>query len=131
MGSNPSRAAKFILMNKIESHHIETSQYGLVTLLINTSERWCEYIIDETLKEVFIHVFEEESKITNDNSSDKLVLTLDFLDKEKEYSYMRLDYQEKDQICIYWIPLRLRKGDEHVNKIKQMRDEKRSNIPLV
>ena len=103
-------------MKQIESHHISKSEYGVITLIINTSYKWMHYVFIENPLTFMLEV-------SINNEEDDLVLERLHLDKEefgfdksKEGLYRRLEQQEKDQIVFYWIPLRLLKGDAYTNE---------------
>jgi len=80
------------------TYHIEKSSYGIITLIVNTVERWSEYrLIDSHLS----MSFQSEDSI--------LVIPLwEFgFDVKKELHYQKLEAQNKDQVAFYWVPIRL------------------------
>lgn len=111
---------------QIESYHISKSEYGIVTLIINTRDKGLSYYSEESLDRFKITVF--EPILEEDEMRDSIVIQQSDLqlDKKKEYSYLKLDQQCKDQIIFYWIPLRLLRGDICVNSLINKKNE--SNI---
>lgn len=103
-------------MKLIESYHISKSEYGIITLIVNTSYKWVDYCFIENPLTFLIETSSLDEK--DDLVLDKIHLDKeDFgFDKEKEGSYLKLKQQDKDQIVFYWIPLRLLKGDAYTNE---------------
>jgi len=103
-------------MNQIESYHISKSEYGIITLIVNTRDKWPVYNFSEGNTDMWLRIVDENQ---NKFSEGKTFSWSEFqFDKEKEGRYLRLEQQEKDQIIFYWIPLRLLKGDEYVEHFK-------------
>lgn len=98
---------------KIEFQSIQTSPYGIATLIVNTTDKWVDYRITTSMNSVEISIYYD------DILKDRLKVETDFLDLETEYRYIQSERQEKDQIVINWFPLRLFRGDEYVNKLKE------------
>lgn len=99
----------------IENYHIKKSDYGIVTLLINTTERWLDHHVIDSLTEFAVDYYNEETLLFT------IVIKKEELnlDVEKEGMYLRLELQEKDQLQFYWIPLRLLKGDQYAERVIQ------------
>ena len=94
----------------IQSHSITKSNYGVVTLIINTIDKWvdCTYIDSVAHFSLFIN---DKQELMIDRSEFGF-------DIDVEKYYHRLMLQDKDQITFYWIPVRLLKGDRFLDKIK-------------
>lgn len=110
-------------MKQIESYHISKSEYGIIQLIINTRDRWLNYGLlnwsyDKTWR---VNIFDKDGY----TSIDELVISeTEFqFNKEAEYHYLQLDQQEKDQIVYYWIPIRLLKGGEYLDRIKKRKEK--------
>lgn len=103
-------------MKQIESYHISKSEYGIITLIVNTKVKWVHYDFSEGNTDNWLRTIDEQTN----TYSDTLTITYSELgfDKEKEGRYHRLEQQDKDQIVFYWIPLRLLRGDEYVEHFK-------------
>lgn len=100
-------------MKQIESYNISKSQYGVITLIINTRDRWLPFYDRICLGGHEFEVtdekgFAEALKIQDEEFGFEL---------EKEGRYHRLNQQEKDQIVYYFIPIRLLKSDEWAEKL--------------
>ena len=108
-------------MNQIESYHISKSEYGIITLIVNTKDKWVNkydylnHVEGGNIDKFIIEILGDDYK-----QLDKLSITYSEFgfDKEKEGRYHRLEQQDKDQIVFYWIPLRLLRGDEYVEHFK-------------
>lgn len=109
-------------MNQIESYNISKSQYGVITLIINTKDKsvlFDDCIVSEGFQ---IDVWKDPSRWTIIDSL--LVHDHEFgFELEKEGFYHRLHLQEKDQIVYYFIPIRLLKSDEWVEKFIQSKNK--------
>lgn len=103
-------------MKQIKSYHISKSEYGIITLIVNTVDRWVLYDWSEGNTNNWLRTIDEK---TNTYSDTLTILYSEFqFDKEKEVRYLRLEQQNKDQIIFYWIPVRLIKGDVWVETFK-------------
>lgn len=109
---------------QIESYHISKSEYGIIELLINTRDKWVDFTDSSNIESFLFFIYTKEE--FHPTKTDRLIIPLaEFnFDKEKEYNYLELHQQEKDQIIYYWIPYRLLKGDAYIEKLKQSRDER-------
>lgn len=103
-------------MKQIESYHISKSEYGVITLIINTVDKWVSYDWTEGNTDNWLRIIDVETNTYLDTLT--IVYSELGFDKEKEGRYHRLEEQDKDQIIFYWIPLRLIKGDEYVEHFK-------------
>ena len=105
-------------MKHIESYFISKSEYGIINLIVNTAKKWVDYDYNDSIDGFRFIVLEDNQVI------EKLIIPKDefFFDLEKEFKYVRLEQQDKDQVVIYWIPFRFFKGDEFVQRLKQNRD---------
>ena len=102
-------------MKQIESYHISKSEYGIITLIVNTVDKWVNYNCTDGDINFNLIIMNELNSIIEV----KIISTTEFqFDVEKEFRYLRLEQQNKDQIVFYWIPLRLLKGDEWVEHLK-------------
>lgn len=96
-------------MKEIENYNISKSQYGIITLIINLRRRWHPFRSwiygDGYQFDIFDH---------DDNIIESLrIPTTEFgFDMENERRYRELSLQERDQIILYFIPIRLLKGDD-------------------
>ncbi len=87
----------------VENYNISKSQYGVITLIINTFDRWINF--DWQIGEVCYDI-----QLWNEFSDGEILkihydeLKFDF---EVEKRYHTLTLQEKDQIIFYFIPIRL------------------------
>ena len=97
----------------INSHHIETSEYGIVTLLVNTQDKWVKYMTSWGLNNVEIIIIPEQ----NQPITELKICDL-HLDLATEHHYVTLEQQDKDQIAFYFIPIRLIRGDKYLSKIQ-------------
>lgn len=103
-------------MKQIESYHISKSEYGVITLIVNTKDKWVLYNWSEGNTDNWLRTIDEK---TNTYSDRLTIVYSEFqFDTEKEYRYLRLEQQNKDQIVFYWIPIRLIKGDKWVEHLK-------------
>lgn len=81
----------------MDNIHIEYCNSGIIKVIINTNERWCDYSIWENSNGDI--VFEEKD---SDGFTDKIYrISVDFTPNTR---YTRIDDQEKDQVYIYFIP---------------------------
>lgn len=118
----------------IESHFIKTSNYGVISILINLNEKWCDYAVytrlvesganGEFVEALYLQILENE-----DNNAPPVNAEHDFhfdssgksplnaLMPSKNYKIF--DEINKDQISIYLVPLRLLMGDEWADKFKR------------
>lgn len=99
----------------IESTHVAKSDYGVVTVLINTKEKWENYSIDEFESVLKLVFYDENSNELIIVGSTSIPLELN---KEEEFRYIMTHQQDKDQIVVYLVPLRLVKGDAFVDHVK-------------
>lgn len=77
--------------------HIKYCESGIIKVIVNTKERWCEYSIWRNSGGDI--VFEEKD---TDGFTDKIYrISVDFTPDTR---YTRIDSQEKDQVYIYFIP---------------------------
>ena len=103
-------------MNQIESYYISKSEYGIITLIVNTVDKWLNYDYSDGNDTFNLILINEENEVLEI----KCISNEEFLfDIEKEFNYRRLEQQDKDQIVFYWIPLRFFKGDEYVEHLKK------------
>lgn len=112
-------------MKQIESYHISKSDYGIISLIVNTRDRWINYsgvltYFPEHQGEGFsIKTFEED-----ENTGELFIPQNEFsFDKEKEIFYLGSYSQEKEQIYYYWIPVRLIKGDKYIERFKRKQND--------
>ena len=108
----------------VENYHISKSSYGIVELLINTQEKWVDFTIVTGLVK---GVMSFGVWFYNEDHSD-FVEQFDIPESElqldPEERYLKIHQQEKDQITFYWIPLRLTKGDEYMERFKKLKQKK-------
>lgn len=112
-------------MKQIESYHISKSDYGIISLIVNTRDRWINYngvltYSSEHQGEGFsIETFEGE-----ENTGELFIPKSEFsFDKGKEIFYLESHSQEKEQIYYYWIPVRLIKGDKYIERFKRKQND--------
>jgi hypothetical protein len=103
-------------VKQITTYHNFKSEYGLVSVIVNCVDKWLDYSIEETAGIIRIRFF---------NAFDDLIETetidiSDYLDTEREFRYIMLHDQNKDQIYIYFIPSRLVKGDKWIDHVKNV-----------
>lgn len=109
-------------MNQIENYHISKSEYGIITLIVNTVDKWINYNSHESYLSFNLVIMSEDNEVTET----KVIPTHEFgFDEEKYFRYIKLEQQEKDQIVFYWIPLKYFKGDEYVEHFKSKINELR------
>lgn len=121
-------------MNVIESHFIKTSNYGVISILINLNEKWCDYAVytrlvesganGEFVEALYLQILENE-----DNNAPPVKAEQYFhFDNSGECplnaampskNYKIFNKINKDQIYIYLVPLRLLYGDDWANKYKR------------
>jgi len=106
-------------MNQIENYHISKSEYGIITLIVNTKWKWVDYRWTEGNTDNWFEILEDSKPV----DTLTIVYSEFGFDKEKEGRYLRLEQQEKDQIVFYWIPLKYFKGDEYVEHFKSKINE--------
>lgn len=110
-------------MKQIESYHISKSEYGIITLIINTKDKWLNYSHGNYYEFYRINFYRDEEDIKRIEEDEIKIPLREFsFDLEKEGRYHRLEQQEKDQIIFYWIPIRLLKGDEYVEHLKKRKE---------
>lgn len=121
-------------MNVIESHFIETSNYGVISILIHLNEKWCDYTVytrlvesganGEFVEALYLQILENEDndappvkaeRYFHFDSSGESPLNAPMPSK----NYKTFDEINKDQIFIYLVPLRLLMGDEWADKFKR------------
>lgn len=91
----------------IDSHFIKSYESGIITLTINTKERWLDY-----------HRFTNELFEVEDYQGNTFPLVVKLpLEEKMRYSISSL--QEKDQIIYYYIPLYLITDKGRWDKIKE------------
>lgn len=127
-------------MKVIDSHFIETSNYGVISILINLNEKWCDYAVytrlvesganGEFVEALYLQIW-SDGDIADffDGSSNCLKAEHDFhFDSSGESplnalmpskNYKIFHEINKDQIFIYLVPLRLLKGDAWADKFKR------------
>lgn len=106
---------QFKIMKQIESYHISKSEYGIITLIVNTVDKWLNYNHHDSNEDFHIFIMNENNQILEHKTIPIVEFSFDY---NKEFRYLLLEQQEKDQIVFYWIPLRLIKGDEIVEYFK-------------
>lgn len=107
--------------NQIESYYINKSEYGIIHLLVNTKDKWVSYNWTEGTIANWLTIVDEE---TNTYSETLTIPYSEFqFEKEKELLYLRLEQQNKDQINFYWIPYRLIKGDDFIQRLIKKKNE--------
>lgn len=106
-------------MSQVQSKYISKSEYGIITLIINTVDKWLGYYIDTTQKGLVINLSTEiycEEDDTYERYKEAYEIQWDEIDLNlvTEFNYQRFVIQNKDQIVIYWIPTRLFKNGDKV-----------------
>lgn len=94
----------------IQSHCITKSDYGIVTLIINTIDKWVDYTCIDSVTNFSLFINDKQELVIPRSEFE--------FDIDAEKHYHRLEQQNKDQITFYWIPVRLLKGDRFLDKIK-------------
>jgi len=91
----------------IESHWITTHESGIITLVINTIDKWIDY-----------HRYDDNWYIVEDEDGnvEELRTKIPFQEKMK---YMTSSNQNKDQITFYYIPYPLVMEKNKWDKIKE------------
>jgi len=91
----------------ITSHFIKSYESGIITLIINTEERWLNYCR-----------FTDELFEVEDYQGNKFPLKVE-LPLQPKMRYSISSMQEKDQIIYYYIPLYLIMEKDKWDKIKE------------
>ena len=95
-------------MNKLK---FETNSFGIKRCIINTSGRWVDYSVYESFdnlpdttstKVLRVDIIENAYPLDN-FVSESFIMDLDFETKE----YYRMVEQEKDQIVVYYFPIKM------------------------
>lgn len=122
--------------NVISSYFIQKYDSGIISLIINTVDRWVNY-----------HRYNDnEYLFTYDDSDDNeksYILKIDESELEIPLNYLPTVIQEKDQISFYWLPVEMITNNSKIknklsikrlNKIKddlqEMLDEDNDNYQL-
>jgi len=92
----------------ITNHFIKTYESGIITLTINTEERWLDY-----------HRYSDELFQVEDSQGNVFQLKVE-LPLQPKMRYSISHNQEKDQITYYYIPLNLVLEPHYWDKIKQL-----------
>ena len=96
-------------MNKLK---FETNSFGIKRCIINTNSRWVDYSVyesfdnlpDKTSKVLNVETREPDDLYgDNDFVPESFIMDLDFETKE----YFRMVEQEKDQIIVYYFPIKM------------------------
>ena len=93
-------------MNKLK---FETNSFGIKRCIINTSGRWVDYSIYESfdgLPDKTSKVLNVETRKPEDSWGfvpESFIMDLDFETKE----FYRMVEQEKDQIIVYYFPIKM------------------------
>jgi len=115
------------MISQVQSKHISKSQYGIITLILNTETKWMNYHVDTTQEGLIIHLgwstYNESDNYAHIEHKEAFGIQWDEidLDLQTEFSYQQFIEQNKDQIVIYWIPRRLFKGDLWVQKALELK----------
>lgn len=93
------------MTEQVESAFITRAVSGIVSLFINTKDKWCNY-----------HRYsDEEYAIGNIEGIASCIFTIDTsllgLKEGVGVKYLRTDYQDKGQIVFMWIPYELLKKE--------------------
>ena len=118
----------------IKSHFIKTSNYGVISILINLNEKWCNYAVYTRLVQsgangrfveaLYLQILENEGndappvkaeQYFHFDSSGESPLNAQMPSK----NYKIFDEINKDQISIYLVPQRLLYGDDWADKFKR------------
>lgn len=93
-------------MIQIESAFISRAPSGIISLFINTRDRWVPY-----------HRYNDGEYVIGcedcDPGEDIFKLDEALLEKKEGIKYLHTHYQEKDQIVFMWIPYELLKDKTH------------------
>ena len=95
-------------MNKLK---FETNSFGIKRCIINTNSKWCDYSIyesfdnlpDKTSKVLMVDTTEDDPEWLDNFVPESFIVDLDFETKE----YYRMVEQEKDQIIVYYFPIKM------------------------
>ena len=104
-----------IEMNKLK---FETNSFGIKRCIINTNSKWCDYSIYESFDNLpdtnstkVLSVYTRKSDDLcgdNDFVPESFIVDLDFETKE----FYSMVEQEKDQIIVYYFPIKMMLGFE-------------------
>ena len=105
--------------NQVNSYCIYKSADGIIELLLNTN-KWLGYSVDENHKGVTVtFTWYPEGEIQNiESTSFSESWEILNIDLEKESVYKRFVEQNKDQIVITWVPIRLFKNGDKAKIVK-------------
>lgn len=95
-------------MNKLK---FETNSFGIKRCIINTNSRWVDYSVyesfdglpDETSKVLRVDTTEDAPECLDYFVPESFIIDLDFETKE----FYRMVEQDKDQIIVYYFPIKM------------------------
>jgi hypothetical protein len=102
------------MSKEITSYIITKSEYGIITLAVNTETRWMK--MTKFTGKDFVEIIVSNDDMTEDKET-LLIPVKEFGFTKDEAGYRELEQQNKDQMHYYFIPVRLIHGDKFNDEV--------------